>query len=432
MNKTAALKHQYDVTVIGGGIHGAGIAQAAAAAGYKVLLLEKTAWAAGTSSKSSKLIHGGLRYLQSGQFGLVRESIREREILLKIAPELVRRNNFYIPLYKDSHYQSWQLRIALSLYALLGLNREVCRFSRLTDQQSQQLPDLKKTGLQQVFRYCDAQTDDSLLTRAVIESAQSLGAQTLVPVTLQSATHVGGGYALQYQWQNQQHETISRVVINATGPWANQVNHLVSPSVPTIAVDLIQGTHLILAGKISDECFYLEAPQDQRAVFVLPWYGNTLLGTTETLFTGDPNKVEPLQSEKDYLLAVLKHYFPKIDAQVIDAFAGLRVLPKQNTNAFSRSRETHLICDRRRSPQWISVYGGKLTGYRATASKVVTLIAKSIGPRNKIADTRTLPLTLTRDESHSDPIQQDQNPSIRSMPQPNACALPVANSQNVD
>jgi len=386
------LQHQYEVTVIGGGIHGAGIAQAAAAAGYQVLLLEKNDWAAGTSSKSSKLIHGGLRYLQSGQFGLVRESIREREILLKIAPELVRRNNFYIPLYKNSHYKSWQLRIGLSLYALFGGNRPDCRYSRLKETTHQQLKGLNQEGLTQVFCYPDAQTDDRLLTRAVIESANELGAQTLSPARLISAKHVGGGYTLRYQYQGKVQEVISRVVINAAGPWANNVNALVSPSPPTTKVDLVQGTHLILSGQLSDECFYLEAPQDQRAVFVLPWHGNTLLGTTESLFEGDPDKVEPQESDKAYLLTVLKHYFPDFHGEVIDAFAGLRVLPKQNTRAFRRSRETQLVCDHSGAAQWISVYGGKLTGYRATAEKVVKLICKSIGPRKRLADTKTLPL----------------------------------------
>ena len=171
MTKSTLLHHHYDVTVIGGGIHGAGVAQAAAAAGYKVLLLEKNDWAAGTSCKSSKLIHGGLRYLKSGQFSLVRESIREREILLKIAPELVHRNKFYIPVYDNSHYKNWQLRIGLSLYALFGLNRKACRFSVLKPEQGRQLSKLQTHGLQKVFCYPDAQTDDRLLTRAVIDSA---------------------------------------------------------------------------------------------------------------------------------------------------------------------------------------------------------------------------------------------------------------------
>jgi len=423
VSEQTALQHQYDVTVIGGGIHGAGIAQAAAAAGYEVLLLEKNNWASGTSSKSSKLIHGGLRYLQSGQFGLVRESIREREILLKIAPELVRRNKFYIPLYDTSHYKSWQLRIGLSLYALFGLNRKSCRFSVLTPEQSQQLPGLNPQGLQKVFCYPDAQTDDRLLTRAVIDSAQSLGAQTLAPATLLSAKHVGGGYTLRFQWKNQQHDTLSRVVINAGGPWANHINDQVSPTPPSAKVDLIQGTHLILAGQLSEHCFYLEAPQDQRAIFVMPWYGNTLLGTTETLFEGDPDEVEPLQSEKDYLLEVMKHYFPNFEANVIDAFAGLRVLPKEsNSKAFHRSRETQLICDQSDSPQWISIYGGKLTGYRATAEKLVRLIAKSVGPRNKIADTRTLSLTLNTDNGNTE--SSKPNATLVSP------AMPDANGQN--
>jgi len=425
------LQHQYDVTVIGGGIHGAGVAQAAAAAGFSVLLLEKNSWGSGTSCKSSKLIHGGLRYLQSGQLGLVRESIREREILLNIAPELVRRNKFYIPLYKDSHYKSWQLRIGLSLYALFGLNQEACRFSRLTAQQCQQLAGLKSDGLQQVFCYPDAQTDDRLLTRAVIESAQSLGAQALAPSTLLSAKHVGGGYLLRHHWQGEEHETLSRVVINAGGPWVNHVNALVTPIPATTQVDLVQGTHLILSGQLSEQCFYLEAPQDQRAIFVMPWYGNTLLGTTETLFTGDPDRVEPLPSEQDYLLEVLRHYFPNFDTQIIDAFAGLRVLPKQSSSAFRRSRETQLICDQRKSAQWISVYGGKLTGYRATAEKVVKLIQQSIGRRKKVADTRYLPLTLSTGSTHeNDSNPASEIPTTESIPQSDGSAVPDASDHN--
>lgn len=421
MNETQTLKHQYDVTVIGGGIHGAGIAQAAAAAGYEVLLLEKSNWGAGTSCKSSKLIHGGLRYLQSGQFSLVRESIREREILLKIAPELVRRNNFYIPIYDTSHYKSWQLRIGLSLYALFGLNRKACRYSVLTPEQLQQLTNLKTQSLQKVFCYPDAQTDDRLLTRAVIDSAQSLGAQTLTPATLLSAKHVGGGYTLRFQYQDQKHDTLSRVVINAGGPWANRVNQQVTPIPPIAKVDLVQGTHLILAGQLSDACFYLEAPQDKRAIFVMPWYGNTLLGTTETLFKGNPDDVEPLESEKEYLLEVISHYFPDFETSVIDAFAGLRVLPKEsNSRAFHRSRETQLICDQNNAPQWITIYGGKLTGYRATAEKVVKLISKTLGKHKIIANTRSLPLTL------NSPAE-----NLTSDVMPVSPVIPSANEQNV-
>lgn len=393
------LQQQYEVTIIGGGIHGAGVAQAAAAAGYSVLLLEKSDWAAGTSSKSSKLIHGGLRYLKSGQFSLVRESIKERETLLKIAPDLVKRNNFYIPLYQTSHYKSWQLHIGLTLYALFGTYRKECRYRALNPEQSQQLKGLNTTGLKQVFCYPDAQTDDHLLTRAVIDSARSLSAQPLNSARLLSAKHVGKGYSLNFHWQGAKHEVFSQVVINAGGPWANHINALVSPAPPCANIDLVQGTHLVLSGQISNECFYLEAPQDQRAVFVLPWYGNTLLGTTETVFEGDPDDVAPQANEIKYLLTVLNHYFPDFEGQVIDSFAGLRVLPQEESrHAFHRSRETQLIYDTDKSPQWISVYGGKLTGYRATAEKVVKLIRRSIGNRTKKADTRILPLRITTGE----------------------------------
>jgi glycerol-3-phosphate dehydrogenase len=394
------LRQQYEVTVIGGGIHGAGIAQAAAAAGYSVLLLEKKDWASGTSSKSSKLIHGGLRYLQTGQFSLVRESIREREILLEIAPDLVHRNHFYIPLYAGSHYRSWQLHIGLCLYALFGLNRKACRYRVLTNDQAQHLNGLQKAGLKKVFCYPDAQTDDALLTRAVIDSARSLGAHACNPANLLAAKHVGDGYRLKIDWQNTDHEVFSQLVVNAGGPWANLINSCVTPAPPCANVDLVQGTHLVLAGQISSECFYLEAPQDQRAVFVLPWKGNTLLGTTETTFEGDPDQVAPRQDEEEYLLTVLKHYFPSFNPQVLERFAGLRVLPRDEArHAFHRSRETQLLCDNPCSPRWISVYGGKLTGYRATAQKAVKLMTKSLGRKSARADTRKLLLTPATNES---------------------------------
>ena len=159
---------------------------------------------------------------------------------------------------------------------------------------------MKREGLQQVFCYQDAQTDDRLLTQAVIQSARSLGAQALTSARLLKAKHVGGGYNLHCLWLAAEHEVFSRVVINAGGPWANHINAQVSPTPPTADVDLVQGTHLILAGQLSEHCFYLEAPQDQRAVFVMPWHGNTLLGTTETLYEGDPDEVEPLASEQHY------------------------------------------------------------------------------------------------------------------------------------
>ena len=168
---------EYDVVIIGGGIHGAGVLQAAAAAGHKALLIERQALASGTSSRSSKLIHGGLRYLESGQFALVRESLRERAIHLRIAAELVELKPFFIPVYRDTRRRPWQLKIGLWIYALLGGFDAATRFGSVPKAQWPALDGLKSSDLDAVIRYHDAQTNDALLTRAVVKSALGLGAE---------------------------------------------------------------------------------------------------------------------------------------------------------------------------------------------------------------------------------------------------------------
>ncbi|MBS1246874.1 MAG: FAD-dependent oxidoreductase [Proteobacteria bacterium] len=190
---------QHDLVVIGAGIHGAGAAQAAAAAGYSVLVLEQTGIASATSCRSSKLIHGGLRYLESGQLNLVRESLRERDILLRIAPQLVRLVPFHIPIYRHTARRSWQIRAGLSLYALLGNLRRHAWFDTLPRTQWDELDGLTTRNLQAVFRYQDAQTDDAALTQAVMRSAQSLGAELVVPGEFLAAQHTANGYAVRYR-----------------------------------------------------------------------------------------------------------------------------------------------------------------------------------------------------------------------------------------
>ena len=171
------MAESYDLVIIGGGIHGAGIAQAAAARGLSVMVLEQSGIASGTSSRSSKLIHGGLRYLESGQFALVRECLHERTLLLKLAPQLVKLKSFYIPVYRDTTRRPWLLHLGLSLYALLGGLHPAVRFCRVPQSRWRNLDGLDTAQLEAVFQYNDAQTDDAALTRAVMRSAQQLGAQ---------------------------------------------------------------------------------------------------------------------------------------------------------------------------------------------------------------------------------------------------------------
>jgi glycerol-3-phosphate dehydrogenase len=387
---------QVDVVVVGGGIHGAGVAQAAAAAGHSVLLLEKKALAAGTSSRSSKLIHGGLRYLESGQFHLVRESLRERRILLAIAPELVTLKPFFLPLYRETRRRPWQLRVGLSLYALLaGLGPE-SRFGTLPRREWDNLDGLGTHHLRTVFRYFDAQTDDVALTRAVMRSAESLGAELLAPAELFAAEIRNDSVIVRYTHAGAPQECAALVLVNAAGPWVRRVMERIAPRVPAPRIELVQGTHIVVRDSVSRGIYYVESPRDGRAIFVMPWHGQMLVGTTETRFRGDPDEVHPLAAEKHYLVGVLRHYFPRHAhlhvRDLADSFAGVRVLPAGSGHAFHRSRETLLVCDRPDRPRVLGIYGGKLTGWRATAQQVMQRIDGSLPTRAARADTSTLRL----------------------------------------
>lgn len=377
---------EYDIVVIGAGIHGVGIAQAAAAAGYHTLVLEQSDIAAATSCSSSKLIHGGLRYLESARFGLVRESLREQKILLRNAPHLVHRLPFHIPLFRHTRRHRWQIAVGLSMYRLLGGSA----YKKIPQAQWSTLDGLSNDGLQAVYCYHDAQTDDGLLTMAVMQSAIDLGARLICPAQFVRAEKTRNGYQVHYQHDRQTMETSCGVLVNASGPWVNKVLECIKPTIEKRSIELVQGSHIIVPGRIRRGAYYVEAPQDGRAVFVLPWKGRTLVGTTETLYNGDPSRIEPLDSEISYLQTVLQHYFPQHDTTVTGSFAGLRVLPSGKGTAFHRSREIILRLDDAAVPRCLSVYGGKLTTYRATAEKIIKAVRISLPPRTVRADTRTL------------------------------------------
>jgi len=392
-----ASTNKYDVIVVGAGIQGAGVAQAAAAAGQRVLVLEQHHAAFGTSSRSSKLIHGGLRYLESGQFSLVRESLYERALMLKNAPDLVTLKPFYIPLYAQTRRQPWQIRTGLSLYAVLGGFKRGSTFGSVPRRQWEQLDGLNTTQLRHVFRYHDAQTDDALLTHAVLRSAEQLGAESRMPARVAHVELTGDGVEVNYFQGELPHSVQGRVLVNATGPWVNHMLGLVTPKQPAQLIELVQGTHLVLPGKVTQGIYYVESPRDGRAIFVMPWYGHTLIGTTETRYRGDPSQVKPLQTEINYLLQTLKTYFPAHQSHsaqdVLRTFAGLRVLPAGSGHAFHRPRETLFSVDRENKPRLLSIFGGKLTGWRATAEKVMQRIAPSLPVQPMRADTRSIPLT---------------------------------------
>ncbi len=351
--------NEYDVIVVGGGIHGAGVLQAAVAAGHRALLIEKHALASGTSSRSSKLIHGGLRYLESGQFALVRESLRERAIHLRIAPELVQLKPFYIPVYAETRRRPWQLKLGLWLYALLGGFDASTRFSSVPKREWPELDGLETRNLDAVIRYYDAQTDDAQLTRAVVDSALALGGELKMPASFLAADLTDNGVTVVFESAGSRIECRARVLVNAAGPWATEVARAVRPAISIPDVDLVQGTHIVVPMRVTAGIYYVESPSDGRAVFVMPWQGATLIGTTETAYRGDPDRVHPLPQEEEYLLAVVRHYFPAVQAMsradILQRFAGLRVLPAAQQAAFERSRETIFTADRDPHPRVLGI-----------------------------------------------------------------------------
>lgn len=385
--------NELDVLVVGGGIHGVGVAQAAAAAGHRTALVEARELAAGTSSRSSKLIHGGLRYLEHLELSLVRESLRERALLLELAPGLVRLVPFLIPVREDTTRRPLALRAGLTLYALLaGLGRGA-GFGTVPRERWDALDGLRTDGLQQVFRYHDAATDDAELTRAVMRSAEELGARLHAPAELVAATREDHGYRVTVREGESLRELTTAVLVNAAGPWVERVRERVTPRPAGFAVDLVAGTHVELPGAVERGYYYTEAPDDRRAVFVMPWKGRTLVGTTERVHHGDPAECAPTQGEIDYLLRTLRHHFPARDATLLDAWAGLRVLPRAEGAAFGRSRETVFRTDGPGLERYLAIYGGKLTGYRATAEKVLRRLAPTLPERRRLARTDRLPLT---------------------------------------
>lgn len=364
----------FDVAVVGGGIHGAGAARAAQAAGYRTLLLERDDWAAATSRSSSKLIHGGLRYLESGQINLVYHSLRERERLFRERPALVKPVPFFIPVYAQTRRRPWQIRAGLSLYALLAGLRKYARFRQVPRAQWSQLDGLNTAGLQAVFQYWDGQTDDAALTRAVIADAERDGAQCLAGSELLAATLRDAALVLDVRTGGEAWQCRARHLINATGPWVNEMLQRCEPAPPQRALSWVKGTHIVLPALSLPGIFYLEAPRDGRAVFVMPWQDKTLIGTTETIV--DAPQAAPDDAEIHYLLETARHYFPQLCADVVASFAGVRVLPASAENPFSRARDSVLTSFAAGDARIVSIYGGKLTTFRHTAAQALKLLRK--------------------------------------------------------
>lgn len=391
---TVDTQATFHVVVIGAGIQGAGVAQALAAEGYRVALVEQAAQpATQTSSKSSKLIHGGLRYLETAEFSLVRECLRERRILTRVAPTLVKQQPFYIPVYRGQKRAPFWIHLGLQLYRCLGGGP--CQKHPLSKAKAL---GLKEENLQALFEYQDAQTDDVKLTCAVVKSAESIGAAVFYHFNVVACQRLAAGYAVKAA---DGRSVKANAIVNAAGAYVNHIAQC-DGGWPTVAIDLVQGAHLILDLPAPAGCIYTESPDDGRAVFLLPWYGKLMVGTTELSRGSNPDLNAVTEAERGYLLRVVAHALCDINIEevdVLEAFSGLRVLPTESQTSFSpaalnkKARDTRLVHQLTSQHQYLAIYGGKLTAYRAMAQKVVAKLKPFLPPAVAKHSTQQLPLT---------------------------------------
>jgi glycerol-3-phosphate dehydrogenase len=373
-------ERRFDLLVIGGGIVGAGIANEAARAGLAVALVDKADFGSQTSSASSKLIHGGLRYLRLGDIRLVREAHRERRALMRVvAPHLVRRLPFLFPLYPDAPYHRSTVQLALWLYSTLA--RERLGGVVPPERARRSVPALRTEGLRGCGAYADAWTHDGRLCLANVRAAADGGA-TVLNYAEVTELHTAGGSAAGANVRDVlggTDATVStRSIVNATGPWVDRVRRLEDPRAPR-SVRLSKGAHVLLE---LDEAWSaaLTIPHDPvRVSFAVPWEGLLLLGTTDDLHEGEPDEVEPTDGD---VARILDEAAVAVEARVLrpeavrSRFAGLRVLPEAEGSTVSARRETVLL----RGPAgMISVAGGKLTTYRRIALETLGALRSQLG-----------------------------------------------------
>jgi glycerol-3-phosphate dehydrogenase len=393
-------RNTYDVLVIGGGITGAGVARDASLRGLRVALVEQNDFASGTSSRSSRLVHGGVRYLEHGKLGLVFESSRERRILLHIAPHLVRPMPFLWPVYYGARIPGWKLSAALTLYDALALFRNVSRHQRLDARGVlAHEPRVSTVRLAGGARYWDAATDDARLTLSNVQSARAAGATIVNHVRVTSLLRDGErvmGATVEDRELGAIIDVRARVVVNATGPWSDRVEAMAHRG-SVAGVRGSKGVHVSVprsrVGNVS--ALTLIAPQDGRVMFVLPAGAFTIIGTTDTYDDVAPDEVRANERDVMYLLDAANHYFPDAAltrADVVSAWAGLRPLAVAaggGSDAGSASRE-HAISTT--APGLVRVTGGKLTTYRAMSSEVVDVVQHSLGVAVRKSRTASQPL----------------------------------------
>ena len=368
----------FTLAVIGGGINGCAVARDAAGRGLKTFLCEAGDLAAATSSASTKLVHGGLRYLERFHLRLVRESLREREILLRAAPHLVRPMRFVLPHRPDMR-PAWMLRLGLTVYDLLA-GRELLPPSRKIILKNDPAGADLIPGFAAAFEYSDCWADDSRLTVLIARDAARRGAQIQTRTRCLGAFREDDHWLLNLKGPGGHCKIRAKILVNAAGPWAGEVAEMAAAELPRPR--LVRGAHIVVPKFFAGERAYLMQGDDRRAVFAIPFEGDfAMLGTTDRDHRGDPARAKCTDEEAEYLLAVARKFFQRVPAEIVWRFAGVRALFGEDKGAKPQdaSRDYDLVVDApRRAPPLLNVCGGKLTTHRKLAESALAKLREWI------------------------------------------------------
>jgi glycerol-3-phosphate dehydrogenase len=408
---------RFDVLVIGGGITGVGVARDAALRGLSVALVERDDIASGTSSRSSRLVHGGLRYLEHGHLHLVFESSLERRRLLDLAPHLVRPLEFTWPVYEGSRVPRWKLGAGLFLYDLLALFRNVAPHRRLDpDEVIAREPKLRADGLTGGASYYDAATDDARLTLATALGAREAGATVVNHAGVRRLTALRGrtdGAVIADAISGAETAVRARVVVNAAGPWSDEIRRLDEPGAPP-SLRGTKGVHITVPrGRVGNHAaLTLLSPVDGRVMFILPGETHTIVGTTDTETTATPDDVRASRTDVSYLLDAANHFFPgaRLTAEdVVCAWAGIRPLiaGRFGEDPSGASREHEITVSEHGV---VSVSGGKLTTYRAMSAEVVDVVERELGNAGRASGTAKVALP----GGELDSLEQETERALRA------------------
>ncbi|MCW8917098.1 MAG: glycerol-3-phosphate dehydrogenase [Magnetovibrio sp.] len=387
----------YDLAIIGGGINGCGIARDAAGRGLNVALCEQGDLAQGTSSASTKLIHGGLRYLEHYEFGLVRKALSEREVLLRAAPHIISPMRFILPHHKGLR-PAWLLRMGLFLYDHLG-GRDILPGTRSVDLQTEALGVPLLDTFKKGFEYSDCWVDDARLVVLNAQDAKALGAQIMVRTKCISAVREVGLWraTMEDVATGRQYDILAKALVNAAGPWVDQVLGTTTKLERKPNVRLVRGSHIIVPRLYDHDRSYIFQNPDGRIFFAIPYENDfTLIGTTDEDHTGSLDRVSITDDEVLYLCNAAKHYFrtPPEPSDVVWSYAGVRPLFDDGASAAQEATRDYVLkleANPGDAPL-LNIFGGKITTYRKLAEATLTKLSGFFPHHALSAWTKNAPL----------------------------------------